>query len=94
MLPKAAQSITAGVRLNASMRYGNLRHMGEMRKITAHVPADLLQRAQEATGAGVTETLRIALEQLAVSKAYAEFRKLRGKVKLSIDLDELREDRR
>jgi len=68
--------------------------MGEMRKITAHVPADLLQRAQEATGAGVTETLRIALEQLAVSKAYAEFRKLRGKVKLSIDLDELREDRR
>jgi hypothetical protein len=68
--------------------------MSAMRKITAHLPANLLDQAQQATGKGVTETLRIALEQLAVSKAYAEFRKMRGKVHLSIDLDELREDRR
>jgi hypothetical protein len=68
--------------------------MTAMRKITAHLPADLLDQAREATGKGITETLRIALEHLAVSKAYAEFRKMRGKVKLSIDLDELREDRR
>jgi hypothetical protein len=68
--------------------------MSATRKITLQLPAALLDRAQEATGKGVTETLRIALEQLAVSKAYAEFRKMRGKVKLTIDLDELREDRR
>lgn len=68
--------------------------MASMRKITAHLPADLLEQAQGATGKGVTETLRIALQRLAVSKAYADFRKMRGKVKLSIDLEELREDRR
>jgi hypothetical protein len=67
--------------------------MAAMRKITAHLPADLLEQAQGATGKGVTETLRIALEHLAVSKAYAEFRKMRGKIKLTVDLDELREDR-
>ena len=68
--------------------------MSGLRKITLQLPAELLERAQAATGKGVTETLRIALQRLAVSKAYAEFRKMRGKVKLTIDLDELREDRR
>lgn len=68
--------------------------MGEMRKITLLVPAELLERAQGATGKGVTETVKLGLERLAIGKVYDEFRALRGKVDLGIDLEELREDRR
>lgn len=79
--------------MNASIRYGMICHMSAVRKITAHLPADLLQRAQEATGKGVTETLRIALQQLAVAKVYDELIALRGKVDLGIDYKQLKEDR-
>ena len=67
--------------------------MSATRKITLNVPADLLERAQGATGKGVTETVRQGLEQLALAKVYDELRALRGKVDLGINLDELREDR-
>ncbi len=67
--------------------------MTEMRKITAFVPANLLESAQAFTGAGVTETLRQALEILAYRRFYQGMRELRGKVKFDYDLDELREDK-
>ena len=38
--------------------------MSDMRKITAFIPAALLETAQANTGEGVSETLRIALEKL------------------------------
>ncbi|MFZ0888499.1 MAG: hypothetical protein WA005_08615 [Candidatus Binataceae bacterium] len=63
------------------------------RKITVHVKADLLAKAQKATDAGVTETVRKGLELLAASEAYDQLLKLRGKVKFTLDLDELRADR-
>lgn len=67
--------------------------MTDMRKITAFVPADLLARAQEQTGAGVSETLRLALERLSRENFYDRLRQARGKIKLELDLDQLREDR-
>jgi hypothetical protein len=67
--------------------------MTDMRKITAFVPADVLETAQAFTGEGVSETLRIALERLAHAEWCRRMAELRGKVKLDIDLDELREDR-
>ena len=67
--------------------------MGAVRKITLNVPAELLERAQAATGLGVTETVRIGLERLALAQVYDELRALRGKVDLGLDLDQLREDR-
>jgi hypothetical protein len=67
--------------------------MGNMRKITAFVPAQLLKTAQEYTGAGVSETLRLALQRLAHAQACRELLALKGKVHLDIDLNELREDR-
>ena len=67
--------------------------MGDMRKITAILPADLLAAAQSYTGEGVTETLRIALERLARETFYSRMRELRGKVVLDLDLDDLRRDR-
>lgn len=73
--------------------YGNFRRMTEMRKITAFVPAKLLESAQAYTGEGVTETLRQALEKLSHQAFYERLKALKGKVKFDIDLDELREDR-
>ncbi len=67
--------------------------MKAARKITVHVRGDLLERAQKASRAGVSETVRKGLELLAASEAYDQLLKMRGKLKFSIDLDELRKDR-
>jgi hypothetical protein len=64
------------------------------RKITVHVRRDLLEKAQKAARAGVSETVRKGLELLAASEAYDGLLKMRGKVKFSVDLKELRQDRR
>ena len=69
-----------------------LKH-SESRKITVRVPVNLLARAQFASKAGITDTVRKALEAFAAESAYEELRRLRGKVKFSIDLKELREDK-
>lgn len=64
------------------------------RKITVHVRGDLLAKAQKASRAGVSETVRRGLELLAASDAYEGLLRMRGKVKFTIDLNELRKDRR
>jgi hypothetical protein len=64
-----------------------------VQKITAHIPVDLLHDAQSVTGKGITETLKIALIQLARTHTYESLKKMRGKVRFSIDLKELRKDR-
>lgn len=68
--------------------------MAATQKVTIEVPAELLRRAQRSTGEGITATIRRGLELVATRTAYEELRRLRGKVRLSIDLDELRQDRR
>ena len=68
--------------------------MGELRKITVQVSEELLQSAQAYTGEGVTETVREGLRKLASIRAQQELLKLRGKVKFSVTLDELRYDRK
>ena len=65
-----------------------------IQKITVHVDRDLLRRAQEQTGKGVTATIRQGLELVAASEVYDRLRALRGRVTFSIDLKKLREDRR
>jgi hypothetical protein len=67
--------------------------MGE-RKITVHIPEDLLERAQQASGAGLTETVRQGLRLVAAGDTFRRVAKLRGTVKFSLDLARLREDRR
>lgn len=68
--------------------------MSAARKITIHVPAELLRRAQEATGEGITPTVRIALELVAAGRAYEDLRRLRGRVKFSRTVEQLRRDDR
>jgi len=68
--------------------------MGAARKVTVEVPEDLLRRAQKSTGKGITATIRTGLELVAAARAYENLRRLRGKVSFTLDLAELREDRR
>jgi hypothetical protein len=63
------------------------------RKITLEVPADLLEKAQRASGAGITQTVRTGLQLVAASRTYARLRQLRGKVSFSRTLAELKSDR-
>ena len=67
--------------------------MDELRKITVQVPVDDLESAQAYTGEGVTETVRTALKKLASLHAQQRLLKLRGKVKFSMTVDELKYDR-
>jgi len=68
--------------------------MDQIRKITVHVPVSLLADAQKETGEGVTETVRKGLELLRRAHAYRELRKLRGKIKFDLSIDDIRNDRR
>lgn len=70
-----------------------LERMTDVRKITVEVPADLLDRAQDAADAGITETVRRGLALVAAGRAYDQLRQLRGKLRLGLDLEALREDR-
>lgn len=66
--------------------------MSELRKITINLPKDLVDRATAATGAGLTETLKLGLERVLVDRAYDRFRGMKGRLKVDIDLKALRED--
>jgi hypothetical protein len=80
--------------LHAIIKYGKGHGMGVQKKVTVHIPEDLLARALEATGAGITPTIRRGLELVAAGRAYANIRSLRGKIDLAVNLAELREDSR
>jgi hypothetical protein len=64
------------------------------RRITANLPAQLLEDAMEVTGKGITETLVEGLRLVLRARAYEKAMALRGKVNLSIDHDASRERRR
>lgn len=67
--------------------------MTTAKKITVEVPEELLERAQRATGSGVTQTVRAGLRLVAASETYASLRRLRGKVRFSLSAEELKYDR-
>ncbi|MFQ5740801.1 MAG: hypothetical protein ACE5JX_17500 [Acidobacteriota bacterium] len=62
-------------------------------KITVQVPRELLRQARALTGDGITATVRRGLQLLAAREAYRRLRQLKGKVRFSIPVDSLREDR-
>lgn len=61
-----------------------------MRRVTANLPAELLDAAQDVTGKGITETLIEGLEQVQRRRFYERALRLKGKVRLDIDLEESR----
>jgi len=67
--------------------------MDTVRKITVEIPGDLLDKAQKASGAGITQTVRTGLQLVAASRTYARLRQFRGKVRFAHTLAELKADR-
>ena len=57
------------------------------RRVTANLPVDLLEAAQEVTGKGITETLIEGLEQVRRRRFYEKVMRYRGKLKLVVDTD-------
>ena len=64
--------------------------MGLTRKITANIPADILENAQRLTGKGVTLTLVEGLKALDRNARLSALRRLRGKVAFDLDLGRTR----
>lgn len=73
--------------------YGIIHDMGAAKKITVHISEDLLAKAQKSTGQNITETIRQGLQIIAASESFEKLRSLRGKVKFSLDLKALKDDR-
>ncbi len=67
--------------------------MAKARKVTVEIPPDLLEKAQRASGAGITQTIRAGLQLVAASQTYARLRQFRGKVRFSKTVAELKADR-
>jgi len=67
--------------------------MPSARKITVEIPADLLEKAQKASQSGITQTVRTGLQLVAASQTYTRLRQMRGKVRFSRTLAELKADR-
>lgn len=67
--------------------------MTTARKITIEVPAGLLEKAQLASGMGITQTVRAGLQRVAASRTYAKLRQLRGNMRFSRSWKELKDDR-
>jgi hypothetical protein len=67
--------------------------METARKITVSVPPRLLEKARRASGTGITQTVRAGLEMVAASQTYARLRQLRGKVRFTRTLTDLKADR-
>ena len=67
--------------------------MQPARKITVEISAELLEKAQKASGTGITQTVRTGLQLVAASRTYARLRQMRGKVRFSRTLAVLKADR-
>jgi hypothetical protein len=67
--------------------------MARARKVTVELPQDLLEKAQRASGAGITQTIRTGLQLVAASGAYDRLLGMRGKVRFSKTVAELKADR-
>lgn len=62
-------------------------------KITLEVPAGLLDKARRASDAGITQTVRTGLQLVAASEAYDQLRRMKGKVRFSRTVAQLKSDR-
>lgn len=68
--------------------------MSKVKRITANLPFDLLEDSISLTHKGITETLIYGLLLIKRSSAFKKAQELKGKLKLSIDLDMSRERNR
>ena len=65
--------------------------MTELRKMTVNAPADILADAKQITGKGITDTIIDGLRELQRSNKRSALRRLRGKIRVALDLEETRQ---
>jgi hypothetical protein len=73
------------------MYWDMYRPEARVRRVTANLPAALLDEARRATGKGITETLTEGLELVRRAAAAKKAARLKGRLKLEIDLEASRE---
>jgi hypothetical protein len=64
-----------------------------IKKITVELPLQLVDEALAVSGLGLTPTIRRGLQLVAAGGIYNKLKSLKGKLKLSLNLKELRKDR-
>ncbi len=62
----------------------------DAKRVTANLPADLLQEAMAVTGKGITETLIEGLKLVRRTGTFKKAMRLHGKIQLDVDLEESR----
>jgi hypothetical protein len=67
--------------------------METTRKITAEAPQDLLEKAQQGSGTGITQTVGAGPQLVAASGTRARVLRLRGTVRFTRTLAGLKADR-
>ena len=65
----------------------------ELQKVTVMLPKRLVEDATQSSGLGITPVIRKGLEGIVASEALKRLRLRRGKVRFSINIDEMRKDR-
>ena len=71
--------------------YAGMTQKHEIRRVTANLPAGLLEEARRVSGAGVAETLKQGLSLITRGAALTKASRLRGRLKLEVDLQVSRE---
>jgi hypothetical protein len=62
----------------------------KLRKVTVNLPVDTLQRAVAITGKGITPTILEGLHEIERRAKRSALRRLRGKVRIALDLEATR----
>ena len=62
-----------------------------IRRVTANLPSDLLEQACRTTGTGITDTLVRGLDLVRRGAVLEKARRLKGRLRLAVDLDASRE---
>ncbi|MBY0503811.1 MAG: hypothetical protein K2X03_07870 [Bryobacteraceae bacterium] len=65
----------------------------EQQKVTVMLPKRLVEEATRSVGLGITPTIRKGLEAIVATEALKRLRLRRGKIRFSLNVDEMRRDR-
>lgn len=65
--------------------------MGKLKKISTNIPADLLRKACALTNLNQTEALIAGLKELIAQREREAIVDLKGKVRIDLNLDEIRQ---
>lgn len=87
----AQHESTVGRRIDTGMYLCQYHRMDKIRRITANLPEELIRQATSVTGKNLTDTLIEGLRMVKRTAAFEKAEKLKGKIKLDIDLGTSRE---